>query len=107
MTGKEVLDLARHIRSHVPEINGWKIDQDPMSGGLYWLKEGLDVAVYATPVWEGEDGLGVVGIDSYGEIRSEDIIHPYSLCGNLEVDVENYVTLMTTILTEIEKTLQE
>ena len=53
---------AGHQRT---DLGGWKFEEEPWVGSFYFSKG--DVAVYATPFWEGTDGVDFFATNDLGD----------------------------------------
>lgn len=97
MKYSEDYELQRHIAQNNSEIAGWALSIDPMSGAFELTKG--ERQLFATPLWEGFDNIPVDEFtdDDYKHLAD---IH-FKNTGNLIIDEQTYIELMTKFLTNL------
>lgn len=89
-------------------IRGWKLYVDYHTGAFEYMKKGIDLVVYATPMWEGDKFIPFNVMD----MESEDVGMIQRVIGKGETfkptydirkDVSKYISIMTKVLSKIEQ----
>lgn len=92
MTPQEhFLQFAPRLFRHV---GGWTFDRDPV-GSWMWCNAGR--VVYATPFWEGTDGIPVYECDEDGRELVNAVV-PFALTGSLPADADAYLAAVLPYL---------
>lgn len=89
-------------------IKGWKLYVDSRSGTFEYEKDGIDVIIYATPMWDGNPNLPFNAMDGDGddiEMINQTIggTLPFKPKYNLQNDVRNYIVAITKALVKVEQ----
>lgn len=81
--------LANHVLPLVGEINGWELVYGPHCGSWEWSHPGCEDGVYASPFWDGVDGVPVERLDIYGHGPNLGL-YPFVVTGDPQTDAETY-----------------
>lgn len=86
----------------LPNINGYVVDVDRMSGSIGWFKKDQDKQLYATPSWDGNPGW--VPFDDedgnhYGEL---DFTKNPKFKGNKKLQMKAYISALKMALKKLE-----
>ena len=89
------------------DIKGWKLHVDSRSGTFEFEKKGIDLLIYATPMWDGKPNLPFNVMDSEGNDRivigrTIGNILPFKPSYDLNKDVLNYISVITKTLPKVE-----
>lgn len=113
---KDVEDYAEDFQKYMEEkydgknIAGWKLDVQPISGGFHFSKKGSDLAVLATPFWEGKEIIQIDTVDDEGDYNRLKTI-PLRCSFYMDTDERAYIAAMKKFLTNFsgmkEGTLRE
>lgn len=97
-------DYADKFQNHISKkydgkmIDGWKLDVDQFGGGFSFTKKGLNVAIFATPFWEGSDSIQLdvqnLETDDYKSLKAV----PFKATGDLKKDEMAYMSALKKIL---------
>lgn len=89
------------------EVGNWKSDIEQQAGSISWTSEKYPNAIiYATPGWEGVDGIAVEVHDSEDGYLDEPKLQKVVAAGtDLWKTKEGYLALMAKIFTTLEKML--
>jgi hypothetical protein len=80
-------------------IDGWKFYMEDMVGTFYFEKG--KISVYATPFWEGADGVSVYAADEdYNSLGIEKTF-PIKITGDSKKDTDTYFKMMKSILSKL------
>jgi len=88
-------------------IKGWKLYVDSRSGTFEFEKKGIDMIVYATPMWDGNTNIPFNAMNKDGdEIEMID-----KLIGkinwkpkyDIKTDISSYIFTMTKVLVQVEQ----
>jgi hypothetical protein len=90
----ELLTTAR--RAGLYAVEGWTFDVDTMMGTLCWTRG--RIMVYASPWFEGCDGMPVNVFDDGGFSPLDPFTLPFRATGDLNVDLVTYVEKMRHLL---------
>lgn len=93
------LENAPPLLAARPPVDGWRMEVE-RSGSWGWEKHptGCDpLLVYATPFWEGHDGIPVEYPGDDG-MPAATAATPFILTGDLEADVAAYVEAIRPFL---------
>ena len=102
-------ELGKYIKLLKPKINGWKFDEEYMSGSWYWEHPKFEVVIYATWGWEGKNEIPVeTGEgDSLPTIKQKFKGTDPENEKQLKIDAKKYIALMKKEIPKIEKKLLE
>lgn len=89
-------------------IKGWKLYVDSRSGTFEFEKNGIDLLIYATPMWDGNPNLPFNVMDGEGDNVNmiEKLIGnklPFKPSYDLKKDISNYISVLTKILPKVEQ----
>ena len=89
-------------------IKGWKLYVDSRSGTFEFEKKGIDLLIYATPMWDGNPNLPFNVMDGEGDNVNmiEKLIGnklPFKPSYDLKKDISNYISVLTKILPKVEQ----
>ena len=103
-------ELGKYIKLLKPKINGWKFDEEYMSGSWYWEHPKFEDIIYATWGWEGKNKIPVESSDGQdlGTIKLK-LTPKESLEDQLDVkkDVKKYIQAMKKEIPKLQKKLLE
>ena len=88
-------------------IKGWKLYVDSRSGTFEFEKKGIDLLIYATPMWDGNPNLPFNVMDGEGDNVNmiEKLIGnklPFKPSYDLKKDISNYISILTNALSKVE-----
>ena len=88
-------------------IKGWKLYVDSRSGTFEFEKKGIDLLIYATPMWDGNPNLPFNVMDGEGDNVNmiEKLIGnklPFKPSYDLKKDISNYISVLTNALSKVE-----
>ena len=89
-------------------IKGWVFYVDSMSGTFEFYKKGIDLTIYATPMWDGNPKLPFDVIDNEGDevkmmVKAVGNYLPFKPSYDLKKDISNYISVITKTLSKVEK----
>lgn len=90
------------------EINGWVAGEEPQAGSIFWENpKYTNSLIYATPGWEGVNGIAVEVHDSEDGYLDEPVLQKVVGVGTEDWKTEEgYLALMAKILPVVEKMLK-
>jgi hypothetical protein len=89
-------------------IKGWRLDVDSRSGTFEYTKKGIDLVVYATPMWDGNKFVPF----NVQDMEGDDVDMIQRVIGNrltfkptydVKKDVSNYISVVTKTLAKVEQ----
>ena len=88
-------------------IKGWKLYVDSRSGTFEFEKKGIDLLIYATPMWDGNPNLPFNVMDGEGDNvnmieKSIGNLLSFKPSYDLKKDVLNYISVITKTLPKVE-----
>ena len=88
-------------------IKGWKLYVDSRSGTFEFEKKGIDLLIYATPMWDGNPNLPFNVMDGEGDNvnmieKSIGNLLSFKPQYDLKKDISNYISILTNALSKVE-----
>ena len=88
-------------------IKGWKLYVDSRSGTFEFEKKGIDLLIYATPMWDGNPNLPFNVMDGEGDNvnmieKSIGNLLSFKPQYDLKKDISNYISVLTNALSKVE-----
>ena len=89
-------------------IKGWKLYVDSRSGTFEFEKKGIDLLIYATPMWDGNPNLPFNVMDGEGDNvnmieKSIGNLLSFKPQYDLKKDISNYISVLTKTLSKVEQ----
>jgi len=83
------------------KIGDWKFELEMMSGSWSWDNASAKHYVYASPFFDGMEGLPVQIQDGESDKVVKNWTEPYSVTGNPKKDIALYLATMKKILSKV------
>ncbi len=76
-SSQDLMDRLYRAVAAAGPLEGWTLDSDGMSGSWFWARaDRPEIAIFATPWWEGSRGIPVDIIDDEGEVLLQSVLAP-------------------------------
>jgi len=102
----ETLDWEKDIEGK--QVGNWTADMEPQAGSIVWESPKYNALIYATPGWEGANGIAVemYKLDADGYMDGEPVLQKVVGSGtDAWKTEEGYMALMAKVFTTLEKML--
>jgi hypothetical protein len=102
----ETLDWEKDIEGK--QVGNWTADMEPQAGSIVWESPKYNALIYATPGWEGANGIAVemYELDADGYMDGEPVLQKVIGSGtDAWKTEEGYMALMAKVFTTLEKML--
>lgn len=98
---KYMVEVMKNTNWRSWKIGGWVFELEYMSGSWQWDNKDAKHYVYASPFFDGMEGLPVQIHDAETDEVVKNWTEPYSVSGNPKKDVALYLSTMKKILSKI------